>query len=195
MPISRPRSRKGARCRSTASQEVARGRVWTGADALERGLVDELGGFWTAVDDVKMLAGIDADTRVRFKTYPASEGFFGTVSRLLETSSASLKALQGLHALMESRAGARADGGAPRDAERPHRVFGGRLAGPVSERTLVLLDWPVSNIHGWGILGLNLFMAWAHDRDLQPLMGAPITEHALTGYPTRPGCSRWKRRL
>ena len=83
-------------------ENVARGRVWTGADALERGLVDELGGFWAAVDDVKMLAGIDADTRVRFKTYPASEGFFGTLSRLLETSSASLKALQGLHALMET---------------------------------------------------------------------------------------------
>ena len=83
-------------------ENVARGRVWTGADALERGLVDELGGFWAAVDDVKMLAGIDADTRVRFKTYPASEGFFGAVSRLLETSSASLKALQGLNALMEA---------------------------------------------------------------------------------------------
>jgi protease-4 len=83
-------------------EDVARGRVWTGADALERGLVDKLGGFWTAVDDVKMLAGIDADTRVRFKTYPASEGFFGAVSRLLETSSTSLKALQGLNALMEA---------------------------------------------------------------------------------------------
>jgi protease IV len=83
-------------------ENVARGRVWTGADALERGLVDELGGFWAAVDDVKMLAGIDADTRVRFKAYPASEGFFGAVSRLLETSSASLKALQGLNALMEA---------------------------------------------------------------------------------------------
>ncbi len=83
-------------------EEVARGRVWTGADALERGLVDELGGFWAAVDDVKMLAGIDADTRERFKTYPASEGLFGTVSRLLETSSASLKALQGLNALMDA---------------------------------------------------------------------------------------------
>jgi protease-4 len=83
-------------------EDVARGRVWTGADALERGLVDELGGFWAAVEDVKMLAGIDADTRVRFKTYPASQGFLGAVSRLLETSSASLKALQGLNALMEA---------------------------------------------------------------------------------------------
>jgi len=30
--------------------EVARGRVWTGADAAERGLVDELGGLATAVE-------------------------------------------------------------------------------------------------------------------------------------------------
>jgi protease-4 len=83
-------------------QNVARGRVWTGADALERGLVDELGGFWAAVEDLKMLAGIDADTRVRFKSYPASEGLVGAVSRILETSSAALKALQGLHALMQA---------------------------------------------------------------------------------------------
>ena len=29
-------------------QDVARGRVWTGADAKTHGLVDGLGGFWTA---------------------------------------------------------------------------------------------------------------------------------------------------
>jgi glycosyltransferase involved in cell wall biosynthesis len=52
----------------------------------------------------------------------------------------------------------------------------------VSERFPVLLDWPASNIHGWGILGLNIFMAWAQDRDLQPLMGAPIVETNLIGY-------------
>ena len=33
-----------------AVHEVARGRVWTGADALERGLVDELGGMRRAVE-------------------------------------------------------------------------------------------------------------------------------------------------
>ena len=52
----------------------------------------------------------------------------------------------------------------------------------MSERIPVLLDWPASNVHGWGILGLNLFMAWANDRDLQPLMGAPIAEQSLAGY-------------
>ena len=52
----------------------------------------------------------------------------------------------------------------------------------MSERLPVLLDWPASSVHGWGILGLNLFMAWANDSDLQPLMGAPIAQSMLTGY-------------
>jgi protease-4 len=83
-------------------QQVARGRVWTGADAKERGLVDELGGFWTAVADVKQLAGIAPDARVAFKTYPAPRGIVGAVSRLIGDSSASLKALEGLDALMQA---------------------------------------------------------------------------------------------
>jgi protease-4 len=85
-------------------QEVARGRVWTGADAMEHGLVDELGGFWAAVDDAKMMAGIEADEPVRFKSYPAAGGFFGTLSRILDTSSAAVKALRGLEMLMEADA-------------------------------------------------------------------------------------------
>jgi len=83
-------------------QEVARGRVWTGADAKERGLVDELGGFWTAVADVKRLSGIALNTRVAFKNYPAPRGLFGTVSRLVDGSSAALSALDGLNALLQS---------------------------------------------------------------------------------------------
>jgi len=83
-------------------REVARGRVWTGADAKERGLVDELGGFWTAVADAKMLAGIDQDTRVRFKSYPASKGLFGAVSQILDSSAASLEAVQGLNSVLQS---------------------------------------------------------------------------------------------
>ena len=51
---------------------VARGRVWTGSDAMERGLVDELGGLRTAVRRAKVLAGLDADTKVRLAGYPSS---------------------------------------------------------------------------------------------------------------------------
>jgi protease-4 len=55
-----------------AVEEVAQGRVWTGADALERGLVDELGGLRTAVRRAKVLAGIDPDTKVELVSYPSS---------------------------------------------------------------------------------------------------------------------------
>ena len=55
-----------------AVEVVARGRIWTGADALERGLVDELGGLRTAVRRAKILAGLDEETEVRIVRYPGS---------------------------------------------------------------------------------------------------------------------------
>jgi len=42
-----------------AVHEVAQGRVWTGADALERGLVDELGGLEAALAKAYALAELD----------------------------------------------------------------------------------------------------------------------------------------
>jgi protease-4 len=55
-----------------AVDAVARGRIWTGADAFERGLVDELGGLRAAVRRAKVLAGLDEDTEVRVVSYPGS---------------------------------------------------------------------------------------------------------------------------
>ncbi len=60
----------GRNLTTEAVDRVARGRVWTGADARERGLVDELGGFRTALRRAKILAGLDEDTDVRLVTYP-----------------------------------------------------------------------------------------------------------------------------
>lgn len=42
--------------------EVARGRVWSGAQARERGLVDELGGFEAALAETARLAKLEPDT-------------------------------------------------------------------------------------------------------------------------------------
>jgi len=52
-----------ARERSVAQIDaVARGRVWSGAQAKQRGLVDELGGLQAAIDDVAARAKLgDAD--------------------------------------------------------------------------------------------------------------------------------------
>ncbi len=48
-----------------AVHEVARGRVWTGADARENGLVDELGGLREAVRIARERAGLGADAPLR----------------------------------------------------------------------------------------------------------------------------------
>ena len=49
-------------------REIARGRVWTGVQAKQLGLVDELGGFYQAVDKAKALAGPLRPSIVRLKT-------------------------------------------------------------------------------------------------------------------------------
>jgi protease-4 len=52
----------GRELQPEALEALAGGRVWTGAEALERGLVDENGGFRTALERVRGLAGITEDT-------------------------------------------------------------------------------------------------------------------------------------
>ncbi len=55
---------------------VARGRVWTGAQALERGLVDVIGGFDVAVNEARSLAGIDPEKPIRLVDFPKAEPFW-----------------------------------------------------------------------------------------------------------------------
>lgn len=63
---------EGRRMTREAVHEVAKGRVWIGTDAHERGLVDVLGGFGDAVEEAKRLAGIGADEEVRLVHLPKS---------------------------------------------------------------------------------------------------------------------------
>lgn len=49
---------------------VARGRVWTGEQALEHGLVDELGGYPTALRLVREVTGLKPDARIALKEFP-----------------------------------------------------------------------------------------------------------------------------
>jgi protease-4 len=51
-------------------QEIARGRIWSGEDAKELGLVDELGGFPVALRAIRELAGIAPDGAVRLRVFP-----------------------------------------------------------------------------------------------------------------------------
>ncbi|MGA8221509.1 MAG: signal peptide peptidase SppA [Candidatus Acidiferrales bacterium] len=59
-----------------AVDKIGKGRVWTGAQAKEIGLVDELGGLDRAVEVAKQLAHIPANQSVRIVRYPEEKSFF-----------------------------------------------------------------------------------------------------------------------
>ena len=76
-----------------AVHPIAAGRVWTGQQALERKLVDELGGLDAAVSKARSLAGLNEDAPVREPRAPkrtvpppapAPAGVAGFVGYLLE---------------------------------------------------------------------------------------------------------------
>jgi protease-4 len=58
------------------ADRLARGRVWSGSEALEHGLVDRLGGLDTALAVAKEKAGIPAGQEVTLVPLPASKGLF-----------------------------------------------------------------------------------------------------------------------
>ncbi len=57
-------------------QELAQGRVWVGTQALDNGLVDELGGYREAISRVKEAADIEADAPVQIVSYPLQQSVF-----------------------------------------------------------------------------------------------------------------------
>jgi protease-4 len=65
-----------------AIEEVARGRVWSGSQARERGLVDQLGGLDEAVDAAARMAGLGSDYRAGYfqPTLPPFEAFLAELT-------------------------------------------------------------------------------------------------------------------
>ena len=63
--------------------EIAKGRVWTGEQAKDIGLVDELGGISKAISIAKELADIDEDTKVRLKRFPRTPSTSEQIEQLL----------------------------------------------------------------------------------------------------------------
>jgi protease-4 len=68
--------------RMTAQQvgAIAKGHVWTGAQAKALGLVDQLGGFPVAVERAKALAGITGEARL--KPFVSTPNPFAALARL-----------------------------------------------------------------------------------------------------------------
>jgi protease-4 len=91
---------------------VAGGRVWTGRQAREHGLVDRLGGLDTAIAAAKELAGIPADQEVEVVSYPTRRSLYDLVSAQFGGESRLLTAL-----------GGRSDARALLAATAPARLF------------------------------------------------------------------------
>jgi protease-4 len=66
-----------------AVKKVGGGRVWTGAQALEIGLVDELGGLYEAAVAAKKAVGIAPEAPVSLKTFPAQKTLAQQIGELL----------------------------------------------------------------------------------------------------------------
>ncbi|MCF6276200.1 MAG: signal peptide peptidase SppA, partial [Robiginitomaculum sp.] len=83
-------------------RELARGRVWTGAQAKEIGLVDEIGGFMKALEIAKELADIDADTKVQIKVFPREKTDMEKLEQMFNVTAQATANLQDLQALTNS---------------------------------------------------------------------------------------------
>ena len=73
---------KVAKGRNKTVEEVntlAQGRVWTGTQAKERGLIDEFGGLEKAIEIAKQLANLPMDKDVKRVVFPAPRPFFETI--------------------------------------------------------------------------------------------------------------------
>lgn len=58
---------------------IGRGRVWTGNQAKKLNLVDELGGFFQAIDAARSLAGIPTEEEIRLVVWPKKRSFWDIV--------------------------------------------------------------------------------------------------------------------
>lgn len=89
-------SRVAAGRRMTPEQveKVARGRVWTGEQALALGLVDQLGGLHLALDMARKEAHLPVDAPIHI--YPGSKTFFESLSSLLHNEDESTHVQTGI---------------------------------------------------------------------------------------------------
>jgi len=81
-------------------REIARGRVWTGAQARSLGLVDQLGGLSEAIAKARELAEIPEDQSVRYKRFPQPLSPWEALSEAFGVQSEAARALVMLGGVM-----------------------------------------------------------------------------------------------
>ena len=112
-------------------REIARGRVWTGAQARQLGLVDELGGFHEAVNRARVLAEIGEDEDIQLRRFPAQRSPWEELARAFSGGTEAAEALITLGAIA-------------RDPEVQALASRVRAERARSEGAAVLADEPIS---------------------------------------------------
>ena len=112
---------------------AAKGRVWTGADAKDRGLVDQLGGYAATLEAVREATGIAPEAAIRLRPFPRPKSTLGLLAEALtgEKGAASRSLAAGLFGSLFGRA-----------AERLAPLVGGPWAGPAGRRGLLEMTLP-----------------------------------------------------
>ena len=94
---------KVAEARQTTPEkidQIAQGRVWTGQQAKQVGLVDELGGMHTAIAAAKQRAHIPADEEVELVVFPPRRSFYEVLSESLDQPAATRQSMSAAEAIM-----------------------------------------------------------------------------------------------
>ena len=94
----------GRRLPPARVREIARGRVWTGAQAMQIGLVDQLGGLEEAIAKARELARIPEGDSVRFQRYPEAQSPFEALSDAFGVSGEAARVLIGIGGVMNDPA-------------------------------------------------------------------------------------------
>lgn len=81
--------------------QVAQGRVWTGQQAKQVGLVDQLGGLQEAVAVAKQRARIPVEEEVELVIYPPRRSFYEVLSEELTAPVGRLRSAYTADALMD----------------------------------------------------------------------------------------------
>lgn len=85
-------------------REIARGRVWTGAQAREIGLVDQLGGLEEAIAKARELARIPAGDSVSFRRFPEASSPFEAIADMFGVSGEAARVLIGVGGILNDPA-------------------------------------------------------------------------------------------
>jgi protease-4 len=81
--------------------EVAQGRVWTGEQARQIGLVDDIGGLYKAIDLAKQRARLAADEEVQFVVYPKRRSVYEVLADEIQSPLGRLRTTHAADALMQ----------------------------------------------------------------------------------------------